>query len=313
MCPAGPVHLRSHGEQKSKSIPWPIVTGSPPLTRRAVPHLRPRLRRDRSTSACAESRLRLPPSVRPRSVNLRSRGEEAEAAPSPQRDRGSPPLEAESSSIPSQEQTVNAVHFRSRREERGRSDWGQQVDGSPPLTRRAVLALVPLARPHRFTSARAERSWFGQDGVRPFPVHLRSRGEDRHGYIPMFIADGSPPLDAESSSIPSPEKTVNAVHLHSLAERTRTSTGWTRSCAVHLRSREEQAGRRHVRYVACGSPPLAQRGGPGQARPGCGHRFTSAHAERSSRGGSIKIWATAHLRLRGEQIAGLAKDAPNGG
>ncbi len=309
-------HLRSRGEHLAMYGNVPVLYGSPPLARGGrIPGPR-RPRRERLTSARAESTSRTPGRWAGGPAHLRSRGEHRPTSAVPLLSIGSSPLarrahrvgardpearrltsaRAESTDFTGCVTGSRTAHLRSREEHRSLSVFHGRPSGSPPLARRAPGGGQRGGPIGRLTSALAESTCPGSRRTSTSPVHLRSRGEHADDTMPVVTKSGSPPL-ARRALLPA-LRTLGKVRFTSArAERHERSSSSSatihdspplarrapgrRRGSVHLRSRGEHVCPYGAGEVLGGSPPLARRahGVAGQGvRP---VRLTSARAERT--------------------------------
>ncbi|ATM24792.1 hypothetical protein SMD44_p20009 (plasmid) [Streptomyces alboflavus] len=176
----------------------------------------------RTTSALAESTLKVLLNACSRSDHLRSRGEHDTDSQDVTTKSGPPPLSrrAHSSHAPQTpshrttsalaESTPTAMaspvrttdHLRSRGEHAMCGDVGTDYVGPPPLSRRAHRGGMALLGVRRTTSALAESTAMWCKLAVAVADHLRSRGE--HQSLPTTITGwrGPPPLSRRALDVP---------------------------------------------------------------------------------------------------------------
>ncbi len=271
-------HLRSRGEHRMGPVPCSLISGSPPLARRALQVLRRAVDGLRLTSARAESTRPEACRRRTEAAHLRSRGEHLLLRLVISTSAGSPPLarrarvgrltsvtagrltsaRAESTCRTPGGSGRRAAHLRSRGEHGALTPVASVMPGSPPLARRARDVLSDVFQVVRLTSARAE-STTTERGRGPMPAaHLRSRGEHDSPVERMTLTGGSPPL-ARRAQGPRTMQTLNTRLTSARAESKTSAPPSPRSGTAHLRSRGEHSSDAANSAASVGLPPLSLR------------------------------------------------------
>ena len=134
------------------------------------------------------------------------------------------------------------------------------------------------------------------------PAHPRSRGENAANVDGRLRGGGSSPLTRGKRPLNTPGPAeVRLIPAH--AGKTSISPRASTHKSAHPRSRGENAWASSTSARRRGSSPLTRGKRPRHPRPRPGLRLIPAHAGKTGRRDSGRVWQAAHPRSRGENPA----------